>query len=185
MHKAFAAVVVAVLFGVSTVAHAGAPAAFTIDSFDLVLEPGAAFTVTGSGCPATGAYPTDSPVQLRLTPPTGGNGWGPALIGDVLGMVSSSAYIAGEVDVRVAPADDGTFTATMAVPTDAPAGEGYIVRGYCLTVVEPGEEPGSFDAETVAAGYAEAGSLDVISVVPETTPMSVVGSDDTRPRFTG
>jgi hypothetical protein len=169
-------------------AGAGVVEPFTIDPLELTLAPGDSFTVTGSGCPSTGAFPTSAPVHLRLTPPTGGNGWGPGMIGEQITVFSSSAYFAGETDVTTVPAEDGTFSATVVVPADAPGGEGYSVRGYCVTLVEPGDGPNGFDPDSVAAGYAEAGTLSVVRVSdPLTTaPDTTAGPDpDVQPRFTG
>ena len=91
--------------------------------------------------------------------------------------------------VTVAPEADGTFSATIVVPDDAPAGD-YTVRGYCLTKVELGDGPNGFDPDSVAAGYSlEVGTLTVVEVsdplVPESTTGTIDMGGDVRSRFTG
>jgi hypothetical protein len=161
--------------------------------------PGESFTVTGSGCPPTGAFPADNPVRLRLTPPGGGNDWYPSILdgGDV-GVISTAAGIAGEAGAGAIPAPDGTFQVSITIPTaedaglpvspageyDAPAGE-YTVRGLCLTVLEPGDYQG-FTRESYDASFAETAGI-TVQAPPTTVPPP--GDPDPRPRvqpaFTG
>jgi hypothetical protein len=164
-------------------------AGFMIDGFSGTFAPGDSFTAIGSGCPVAGSLPTDAPLHLRLTPPTGGNGWGPAFIGDQVGVVSTLAGIAGEVDVQLTPDSDGSFAASITIPTDAPVGGLYSVRGICLSVLEAGDGPNGFTQESHDASVAEAEGITVevapIASSSSSTTSTVGATSAVKPLLTG
>jgi hypothetical protein len=165
-------------------------APFTIDPFSVERYPGETFTVTGSGCPPTGAFPSSSPLVLLLTPATGGNSWGPGIIKGAAGPFMTGVYYAGEVAVEVVSNPDGSFTADITVPQDAPASDGYTVRGMCLTLLEPrADDPNDFTVESAAASMTEAGALHVLGSADTTTTTNPASVRDpapsAAPRFTG
>jgi hypothetical protein len=105
----------------------------------------------------------------------------------------TAILVPGEVGIDVTPNADGSFTAEITVPLDAPAMEGYTVRGMCLTLLEPREDdPTDFTTESAEASMTEAGALDVLGTVDPTTPTSSTlptgaqqAAAATAPRFTG
>ena len=127
-------------------------------------------------------------MHLYLTPPGGGNGFGPALIDGEVWLLSSSAI--GRGGGRRASRAGRRWQHSrraFTVPTDAPAGD-YLVRGYCLTKVELGDGANGFDPDSVAAGYGEAGTLTVVRVSDPLTTAPETTADpgrDVQPRFTG
>jgi hypothetical protein len=170
------AVVVAAMF--LPVGLAGAQqtpvAPFVIDSFSVTRHAGESFTVTGSGCPSTGTLPTSQALVLRLTPPTGGNALGASLIDGQVQLTSTTAAIQGEATVLVTPNADGTFNALIVIPSDAPPGSGYTVRGLCTTVLEAGPLPSGFSQASVDASAAQAGTLDVVATLATNPPSPLV-----------
>ena len=117
----------------------------------------------GSGCPQAGSIPADGALFLRLTPPgaSAGNAWGADYFSRKVVVFSSKAYKVGESDVTVVPQDNGRFVASIRVPDDAPAGEGYTVRAICTTVLALDPNTGRFTPSSGSASQAQAGYLDV------------------------
>lgn len=176
------------LLAVPDTAGAG-ESGFTIDSFAVTRHPGEAFSVTGHGCPPTGSIPSPRAVHLRLTPPTGGNFWGPAMLEGEVAVFTTQAYHSGEFDTELTPNADGTVEATIQVPVDAPALDGYTVRGICtsLVVLEDGSDD-TFTSASLAASQTEAGVLDVEAVPTSSTSTTSTEAPAPRavaPTFTG
>lgn len=187
------AVVVATPGGwASTSFGLGAAPGWSIDSIVEVRQQGQSLELTGSGCPSSGAVPApDGALRLRLTPPTGGNAWYPVLVAGEATVISTGQLIAGEVDVALTPAPDGTFSASIPIPGDAPAGTGYSVRGICLSVLElDPNNPSGFTQASFDASLGEAGTLTVEAVVDATTTAPTAstnapGGASVTPAFTG
>lgn len=169
---------------------------FTINAVSGSVAAGQTVTVTGSGCPPTGALPvpTSEVLQLRLTPPSGGNAFHPTIINGSAQIISQAALFPGEADLRVAPNADGTFTATFTMPANSPSGS-YTVRGICLTVLEPGNDgpsglsQQSFDASQVTASGAITVQASTTTTASATTSTSTTSTAPppvvARPTFTG
>jgi hypothetical protein len=135
---------------------------FAIDSFHETLSPGSTLSVSGHGCPPTSEFTTgEAPLVLVLTPPSGGNNFGPALLGGRVTVVMNDMYVPGESQTTSTPDRDGTFSATIQIPTDAPVGGPYTVRGVCATLVRSGQEVDGMDPASVTAAQASAGVLSV------------------------
>lgn len=156
----FAMVLIAVVLQSAT-ARGGDPALFSIDSFSAQLRAGDTLNVTGSGCPPTGSLPSEDALVLRLTPPSGGNAFGPSLIDGSVQIVGTTAASAGEAQIGVSPNVDGTFEAALPIPLDAPSGAGYTVRGICTSLLEAGGGQGGFTQTSYDSALAFAGTLDV------------------------
>lgn len=161
-----------------------------IDSFTETREAGQSFTVSGSGCPQTGEFPTpDGALRLRLTPPGGGNEWYPVLLAGDATVFSTDQGVPGETDVSVAPNLDGTFTANITIPAGSPAGENYSVRGICLTVLQSGlDGPGGFSQASYDASFGQAGSLTVEAAPTTSSSLSTTTAAPiipVQPAFTG
>jgi hypothetical protein len=167
-------VVSALVVGASTVS--AEPGPFTINSFSANLQPGESLLVTGSGCPPTSPLASGQVLQLRLTPPTGGNAWGVSLDNGKPLLASTQVGVAGETDVVVTAKEDGSFSATIVIPANAPVASGYTVRGVCLTLLVPGAGPGGFTQESYDASFTQAGALEVVAApIPIVTPPAFTG----------
>lgn len=121
---AVVATLLALTFVPSRPAQAGELPSFVIDEFSGTYMPGESFTVTGSGCPPTGAFPTGSPVQLLLS---AGNYISPAIINGEVEVVSTAIGFVGpagpyeEAGAEATPEADGTFEASITIPVNTPA----------------------------------------------------------------
>jgi len=170
-----------------------AVAPFTINPLPPFSKPGQVLTVTGSGCPATSALtvPTE-PLALQLHAPGGAVPLSPLLNGSTVDLVIPDIGKPGTVNATVTPAADGSFSASITIPTGAPSVSGYTVDGVCTTLlVAGGATPSGFTNASLAAANASAGSLTIVvddaaSNLPAdqpaaTAPQPVVAT----PGFTG
>lgn len=170
----------ALTFVPSLPGHAGEGSSFVIDEVSGTYMPGESFTVTGSGCPPTGAFPTGSPVRLLLS---AGNHISPAIINGEVGVVSTAMAFIGpagpyeEAGATATPEADGTFEASITIPVNMPAGA-KTIRGLCLTVLEPGDDLYGFSQESYDASFAEVGVT--VQAPPTTVPPP--GDGGPRPR---
>ncbi len=169
---------------------------FTLEPLPATAARGAAFTVHGSGCAPTGAYPADHPVYLYLTPPTGGNSIGPGLINGNAGVFMTLIGIDGEVEAHAMPDTNGSFTASIPVPDNAPIAPGYTVRAICLTgLVGDAAGPGGITQASYDAAFATVGTLEVQAAPSTATTAATTATTSTtsttspppavRPTFTG
>jgi len=165
---------------------------FALDPLPIAAARGTTFEVTGSGCSPTGAFPTDHPVHLYLTPPSGGNSIGPGLLNGQVAVFMTSVGIAGEVEAFVTPGADGSFTAAITVPDNAQIANGYSVRGLCLTGLVADESgPAGFTQASYDVAFAMAGTLEVQPAPASTSTSTHAPTTSTTaiplvsPSFTG
>jgi hypothetical protein len=172
------ALLVACVIAPASHSQAGELPSFVIDELSGTYAPGDSFTVTGSGCPPTGAFPTGSPVRLLLS---AGNYISPAIINGEVGVVSTAMGFIGpagpyeEAGAEATPEPDGTFEASITIPVNTPAGA-KTIRGLCLTVLEPGDDLYGFTQESYDASFTEA------AITVQAPPTTVPPPDDPAPR---
>lgn len=172
---AMAAVVVAVSLLEGGAAGQAAPGPFTLDPLPAVLHPGQTFTVTGSGCPATGTLDAGpEPLALQLHSPGGAIPWALSLDGSTVMLTAPAVGVAGTVDANAAPAADGTFSVAITIPADAPPDRGYSVDGICTTLLESGGTPSGFSQASLDAAHTTVGGLTVEAApAPPAAPLEV------------
>jgi hypothetical protein len=137
---------------------------FVLDPLPEQGSPGSTMTVTGGGCPATSEHVIgNQPVLLVLTPPNGGNDFGPTRLGDEVDAGMNQMYVPGESEAQATPQADGTFSSVLPIPEDAPLGGPYTVRALCLTLVRVSDAPDGLDPVSVNDAQAVAGALTVTS----------------------
>jgi hypothetical protein len=130
--------------------------------------PGQEIDVSGIGCSPDGFFDVDGPevgvLFSRVDPP--GNSLGIALLGDnqISGSVTAVG-VPGESADFFSVDEHGRWSGTLTIATDAPVGEEFVLRGVCLTRVEPFDVDGDLDEVDFDSAYFEVGPFTIRDAV--------------------